>query len=61
MIHVKACPKIKTPKEILKDGVMHKPPLVMINIVKLVINQFSLNIKKTKSYSFWLEVFQRKF
>lgn len=44
MINVKTCPK--NPKETIKDGVTHKPPLVMINIVKLVVNQFSLNAKR---------------
>lgn len=39
-------PVQKNPKEILKDGVTHKSPLVMMNIVKLVVNQFSLNVKR---------------
>lgn len=58
MIYVKACPK--NPKEIIKDGVTHKSPLVMMKL-KLVVNQFSLNVKREKSLSFWLEVLQRKF
>lgn len=31
--------KIKNPNRDRKDGVTHKSPLVMINIVKLVVNQ----------------------
>lgn len=47
MIYVKACPK--NPKEIIKYGVTHKSPLVMMYIVKLVVNQLSLNVKTAKS------------
>ena len=39
----------KKKEEIIKDGVTHKTPLVMMSIVKLVVNQFSLNVKREKS------------
>lgn len=37
---------IKNPKRDRKDGVTHKSPLVMINIVKLVVNHYILNVKR---------------
>lgn len=43
MMNVKTFPKSQ--KEIIKDGVTHISPLVMMNIVKLV-NQFSVNVKR---------------
>lgn len=47
MIYIKACPK--NPKEIIEDGVTHKCPFVMMNREKLVVNKFSLNVKRVKS------------
>lgn len=43
-------PVQRTPqKNTIKDGVTHKSPLVIVIIVKLVVNQFSLNVKRAKS------------
>lgn len=58
MIYVKACPK--NPREIIKDGVTHKSPLVMMNIVKLVVNQFSLNAKRAKILRFLVRSISEK-